>query len=176
MSGYTLHGGQGDDRLSVGDDSTSLNRSFANLNKGDDTTIIHGAVGSSLRGGQGNDTINTSSANVGVVMQGDAGDDQLSGGSGVDTFLVNAGNDIITNVGQGGADVIHIAAGANGSGTVTADWIATTSVNNQGLGTLISGAAGININLELASGSSGWALRDNTGDEVLFGSAQNDTI
>lgn len=216
---YTIHGGQGNDRFSAGDERTSLNQSFVNLNRGNDTISLSGAETSSilggqgddtlllasvirnsciqanqsndqltlrsganliastingnagddlisveaissfeastLFGGQGNDTINASRASVGLVMQGDAGNDQLSGGSGIDTFLVNAGDDTITNLGQGGADRISIAAGAAAFATVTVSWTATADVNNQGSGTLISGAPGVNIKLELA-GAGQW--------------------
>ena len=237
---YTIHGGQGNDRFSAGDERASLHQSFVNLNRGNDTISLSGAETSSilggqgddtlllagvirnshiqanqsndqltlrsgasliastingnagddlisveaissfeaatLFGGQGNDTINASTASVGLVMQGDAGNDQLSGGSGIDTFLVNAGDDTITNLGQGGADRISIAAGAAAFATVTVSWTATADVSNQGSGTLISGSPGVNINLELASGSRGWTLQDSSGDEVLYGSAQQDTI
>ena len=194
---YSLRGGQGNDTITLkGTTAESLVKAdrdndiiilasglFVNTtingNAGDDTIILGGISGfynSTLFGGQGNDTINATKATVGVLMQGDAGNDHFSGGSGIDTFLVNAGDDTITTVGQGGSDVIKIARGASVLGTVAASWVATAAVSNQGNGTLISGAAGININLELASGPNGWLIQDSTGDEVLYGSALADTI
>ena len=47
----------------------------------------------------------------------------MIGGSGIDLFNVT-GKDVITNLGNGGADVLNIAAGATANVTINTAWIA----------------------------------------------------
>ncbi len=125
-------------------------------------------------GTNGIDTITGDSNNN--TINGGAGGDTLTGGSGIDTFNVDFGTDSITDVGNGGADKVVVAAGATTNGTVTVSWTADNNTVNAGTANFTSGSSGIGISVALAGGANGYSLTGNTGSEILIGSAQADTL
>ena len=220
-TGSSIFGGQGNDTTTLnGDYSTSVIQgdkdadtltfsngsslwsTTVNGNQGNDTINVNAITSfaaSTLFGGQGNDSINASNSTVGVLSNGDGGNDsltggtgadslnggtgndQLTGGTGADLFVIDSGNDIINDIGIGGAvDILQIGAGAggNGYGTIVANWTATAAtVNNQTAnGFAINGANNVDIDVSLAAGTGGWSIAANTNDEIIIGSGNNDTI
>jgi Ca2+-binding RTX toxin-like protein len=176
---------------------TTLQGSTVNGNAGNDTITVNAIAAfanSMLFGGTGNDSINANNARVGVLVSGDAGNDDIVGGTGndtliggtgndslfgglgIDSYQVDAGVDSVGELGEGGADVVVTSVGATANGTVTVDWVATANTTNAGLATFTSNAAGIDINLALATGANGYSIVGSTGAETLVGSAQADTI
>jgi Ca2+-binding RTX toxin-like protein len=90
-----INGGGGDDTLTVND-----------LSATDMQTVI-------FNGGDGNDILDASHANVPIIADGGAGDDlligstqddQLFGGDGNDTLIGNGGNDVL--IGGAGDDLL----------------------------------------------------------------------
>ena len=191
-----LTGGDGNDDIRGGDGNDTINGDDGNdtifANQGND--LISGGTGNDvIQAGQGDDSVNGGSGNDTLdggttgndwlngeagddTITGQAGADTLTGNAGVDRFNVDAGIDTLTDVGNGGADDVVISAGATANGTVTVDWIATAITTNAGLATFTSNAAGIDINLALATGANGYSIVGSTGAEILVGSAQADTI
>jgi len=134
---------------------------------GDDTfSALGSTVGVSLNGGTGADT-----------LIGGNGNDTLTGGSGADTFEVTGGTDTITDLGQGGADVLIVRAGATANATVVANYIATSATTNAGIVNLTL-ANGINTHLAAAIGTSGFTVQatGNAGASTITGSNANDTL
>ena len=187
---------EGGDTITIAT-GTSLQGSTVNGNAGNDTITVNAIAAftnSTLFGGHGNDSINANNATVGVLVSGDAGNDDIVGGTGndtliggtgndslfgglgIDSYQVDAGVDSVGEVGEGGADVVVTSVGATANGTVTVDWVATANTTNAGLATFTSNAAGIDINLALATGANGYSIVGSTGAETLVGSAQADTI
>lgn len=146
-------------------------------------SLTGGAGADTLNGGLGADTLN-GGAGVDYLDAGD-GDDTLSGGAsndtmvggiGVDTFNVDSGTDSITDLGQGGADIVKVETGATLNATAYADWTATSSTYNKGTATIT--ASGKNINLSAVTGDTGWTVT-NAGSSTavtLTGSSYNDTL
>jgi Ca2+-binding RTX toxin-like protein len=128
---------------------------------GDTVTLT--ATGQNVTGGAGADTIN-----------GGPGTHAVSGGGGVDTFNVTAGTVAISDLGNGGADVVAVSAGATANATLAAAWTATASAANAGTASV--NANGFNVSVASASGANGWTLTNSGGAATLTGSANADTI
>ncbi|MEI6145379.1 MAG: hypothetical protein WCP66_03050, partial [Methylococcales bacterium] len=102
----------------------------------------------------------------------------LTGGAGIDTFNIS-GIDTITDLGNGGADIVKIALGGSSVSTLAAFWTATASTSNAA--TTASAATintnGFNINVGAAAGTSGWTINaTGNGTTSITGSIKNDTI
>ena len=137
-------------------------------------TLIGSAQNNILTGGKGNDTLNGGAGND--TLDGDAGNDTLIGGAGVDTFTVGLGTDTVTDLGNGGSDVLVVAAGAKANITMAANWVATTTTINNGIASI--NANNFNVNLAAATGAMGWNVSNagNATAVTLIGSAQNNIL
>lgn len=106
LTGLTLNGGSGGDRLVGGDGADQING---------------GTGADALGGGEGADQINGGDEND--IVEGDGGDDRIVGGTGADSLSGNAGDDaIVWNNGDGSDPVNDGGAGfdrveVNGSAT-----------------------------------------------------------
>ncbi len=99
----------------------------------------------------------------------------LTGGAGIDTFNIS-GIDTITDLGNGGADIVKIALGASAVSTLADSWTATASTSNAASAATIN-TNGFNVNLAAATGTSGWTINaTGTGTTSITGSIKNDTI
>lgn len=109
-------------------------------------------------------------------MDGGAGNDSLSGGDGIDTFNVTSGTDSITDLGNGGADLLVLGVGAAVNATLAADWTATVgTVNNGGKANLTGN--GFAIDMSEAVGNTGFSLTNiGATGKSLTGSKQSDTL
>ncbi len=121
------------------------------------------------------------------TLGGGNGNDTLTGGAGIDTFQVTAGSDVITDLGQGGADVVSVATAAAATATLSAAWTATAATGIAGTGTGTINTVGFNANLAAAGGIKGWtltnagngtavALTGSSKADTLIGGAGNDTL
>ena len=127
------------------------------------------------------------------TLAGTAGNDKLYGLGGADTFLVGAGTDSITDLGNGGADILVVASGAVANATINAAWTATASTSNSGvanistsglavnLAAVTGGASGFNVTyagVATTLTGSAWAdsLTGGVGNDTLNGGAGNDTL
>ena len=130
--------------------------------------------GDNLLGGAGNDSI--SGFGGADTLQGGAGDDTLTGGAGIDKFVIDAGSDRITDLGNGGADVIVVSSGAVVSASVSAGWTATAATSNAGSASII--ANGKTVNLASAMGPNGWTVTNagNTTGLSITGSGSADSL
>ncbi|MFO1171071.1 MAG: cadherin domain-containing protein [Hyphomicrobiaceae bacterium] len=128
-------------------------------------TLTGGANADTITGGTGADTIN-----------GGIGNDALTGGSGIDTFTIGSGTDTISDLGNGGADIVTISAGATLNATATAAWTATASTVNNGTAATIA-TAGFGVNVAAATGTTGWTITGSGATAMtLTGGTNNDTI
>ncbi|MFT7691453.1 MAG: Ca2+-binding RTX toxin-like protein, partial [Candidatus Latescibacterota bacterium] len=114
-----------------------------------------------VRGQDGNDHIDASASAFALVIEGNAGSDQIWGGSGSDLILGNDGDDFL--YGNAGADIIFGDSGRlalNGASqlhTVRANW-----------------------NLDLiesdATASGADTIEGNDGDDIIVGGLANDSV
>jgi Ca2+-binding RTX toxin-like protein len=125
----------------------------------------------------GNDDNNILIGNTAVnILSGGLGNDTLTGGTGIDTFSVTAGTDAITDLGNGGAEILTIAAGSTANATVTAAWTATVATSNTG-GTANINTAALAVNLAaVTAGTAGFNVTNTGVATTLTGSALNDTL
>ncbi len=164
----TLTGGDGDDTI-AGTQNNNGGTEFLDGGAGADWLhgshpLLFGGPGSHLNGGEGADT-----------LVGGPGSDTMTGGAGIDRFHTFR-TDVITDLGAGGADVVICTVGDTLQATLAADWTATTATINGGVANLT--AAGFDVNLQAASGVSGWNV-SNAGDANavrLTGSVRNDRL
>lgn len=143
-----LEGTEGDDTLPAGQDEDLAPREI-NLLGGDDTAVVEQASGMTVSGGDGDDTL--TSTTVDNNLYGDAGDDTLTGMDATSMYG-GAGDDVITWNGNfehnsstsqidggDGDDIVNIVADAG------------TDEPDRG-GAIITGGTGsdaFNINLDL---------------------------
>lgn len=150
IAGSTVNGDIGADTINI----TGANLESGSVVQGgqnEDTITLTGVSvftnDSSVFGGQGNDTINTSNSTAGVALYGDndndtvtsgGGADILDGGNGADNLTAGAGNDTLTGgsgadtmVGDGGNDQFVYTTGLTIDATtfVQADDIAAFSLS-----------------------------------------------
>ena len=151
----TIHGGEGDNRLTGGS-----NADIINGNGGDDT----------LSGGNGDDT-----------LDGGAGDDTIEGGEGADTLDGGAGNDTLSYAGSSRGNTTAATDPNPRSGvTVTLTGIGTDTGENLGthaLGDTISGGfenlIGSRYDDRLTGGNSGFVRGGSGHDWIISGGGQN---
>ena len=98
----------------------------------------------------------------------------LIGGKGIDTFNVT-GTDTITDLGNGGADILKVAKGGIANSTINTAWIASADTINNGTANIST--AGLTVNLSaVTKGTSGYKITDTGGATKLTGSALGDLI
>ena len=123
----------------------------------------------------GNDLANTLTGNTANnVLDGAAGNDVLTGGAGLDTFNITSGTDTVTDLGNGGADVLVVSLGATANVSLAAAWTAAASTVNNG--TVTINTNGFAVNLAAATGSAGFAVIGGAGADALAGGASGDTL
>ena len=123
-----------------------------------------------------------------LAVTGTAGTDSLYdttnshatfiGGKGIDTFNVT-GMDTIPDLGNGGADILKIAASGLVNATLAGNWIATSATSNAGAtaASEIINTNGFNVNVGAATGHDGWKLiATGSGTTSITGSVNNDII
>ena len=136
-------------------------------------SITGNAGNNSLTGGTGNDTLIGGAGNDTLV--GGLGADALTGGDGADTFTVASGIDSITDLGQGGSDVLTVSAGATANATVTTAWIATVGTANAGTATISTNGLAVNL-AAITGGTNGYSVTNTGIATTLTGSAKGDTL
>ena len=98
----------------------------------------------------------------------------LTGGKAVDTFNVT-GIDTITDLGNGGADILKVTTGGIANATIDSAWTATADTINNG--TVNITTAGLAVNLSaVTKGTSGYKITDTGGATHLTGSSLGDLI
>ena len=148
--------------------------SISNTGNATGVTLIGSARADALTGGAGADSLNGGSGNDTLTAGG--GNDTMTGGTGLDSFVVDAGSTTITDLGNGGADVLMVAAGASATATLAGAFTATAASSNAGSATLLD--SGFAVNLAATTGTAGWTVT-NAGSATgvsLIGSAGNDTL
>jgi Ca2+-binding RTX toxin-like protein len=192
----TLYGGQDNDRLVLGDSG-----GFAQGNKGDDSiTGGHGAE--TLLGGQGDDTIASTSTDFDTdganFLNGNLGNDSIHAGNGADQIFGEAGNDTVAagygdNFVDGGDGDDSLGAqlgantifGGNGNDTISAYSAKSTQLvdggpgNDQiyGAGTLNGGDGNDTINGSAGAGTFiGATVSGGAGDDDIGGGNDDDSI
>jgi Ca2+-binding RTX toxin-like protein len=145
---------------------------YSVTNTGAATTFTGSAFADSLTGGAGADTLNAGAGND--TLSGGLGNDSLTGGAGIDTFNITSGTDTITDLGVGGSDVLAVSAGATATVTVGAAFTATAATTNSGTANLTT--AGFGVNLNLATGTTGYTLTNTGAAATLVGSGFADVL
>ena len=98
----------------------------------------------------------------------------LIGGKGIDTFNVT-GTDTITDLGNGGGDILKVATSGVANATIDTAWLATADTINNGTTNITT--AGLVVNLSaVTKGTSGYKITDTGGATKLTGSALGDLI
>ena len=176
VASETLTGTAGDDVIDVREVNGSVT---ATING---TTQQFASVQSiTINSGDGNDQVTFTGA-MGVTIDGGNGDDTLTGGSGPDVIMGGAGNDTIT--GNDGADLldgglqtdsgtnVNFIDGGNGPDTI---------IGGAGVDTIDGGRGADTINTfegnDIISGGNGNDLINaGTGNDSIAGGPANDTI
>ena len=138
---------------------------FNVTNTGAAATLTGSALADTLIGGVGNDT-----------LVGGLGNDSLTGGAGVDTFTVASGTDTITDLGNGGADVLTVAAGATANATLYTAWTATSASKNSGTVNITTSGLAVNLASVTAAGTNGFIITNTGTATTLTGSGLADTL
>ena len=108
------------------------------------------------------------------ILTGGLGNDTLTGGTGIDTFNITSGVDTITDLGNGGADILSVLTGATANATVTAAWTATNSSTNNGTANITTN--GVAVNLAAVTSGNGFKVTNSGGATTLTGSGLNDNL
>ena len=123
----------------------------------------------------GNKSANLLTGNaVDNTLTGAGGNDILTGGQGVDTFVVDSGTDTITDLGNGGADIIKVSAGATANATVSVTWAATSATINNGTANITTN--GLAVNLAAVVSGNGYTVINTGQQTILTGSALADVL
>jgi len=121
------------------------------------------AFADSISGAGGNDT-----------LVGGGGNDSLTGGSGVDTFTVGSGTDTVIDLGQGGADILIVSAGAIANATVHSAWTASAASSNAGVANITTN--GMAVNLAAVTKGNGFTVTNTGSGTTLTGSGLADSL
>ncbi|MFM5588618.1 beta strand repeat-containing protein, partial [Aeromonas rivipollensis] len=172
QSDFLIDGGGDTDTLQVAANFTSSSdEQIVNI----ENVTITAAGGVTLDlGSQSEGFVITGSAGA-DNLKGGAGNDALIGGGGMDTFNVAAGSDSISDLGNGGADVLSVSSGATATATAAAAFTASASTSNAGTASI--NASGFNVSVASASGPNGWSLSNSSSTAVtLTGSVNSDQV
>ncbi len=137
-----------------------------------ENTLLQNTVSFNLNGNAlansltGNDAANT--------LTGGGGNDTLTGGQGVDTFVVDSGTDSITDLGNGGADILKVSAGATANATVSVLWTASSATVNNGTANITTN--GLAVNLAAVVNGNGYTLTNTGQAAIMTGSALADVL
>ena len=134
-------------------------------------TAAISATGNALN----NILIGNSAANT---LTGGSGNDTLTGIGGIDTFNVSAGTDTITDLGNGGADILNVSVGATVNATVTTAWTATATTVNKGTANITTNGLAVNLAAitSTATGNIGYNVTNNGAATTLTGSSLGDRL
>jgi len=144
------------------------------------------ALGTAVASGTGNSLNNVMTGNSAAnTIDGGTGNDTLTGGADNDRFNITAGTDTVTDLGNGGADVLVVSAGATVNATVVAAWTASSTTANSGAVNLTTNGFAVNL-AAATTGTAGYFIVSNTGAattltgsslaDCLTGGAGNDTL
>ena len=123
----------------------------------------------------GNELNNTLIGNVAAnTLMGGTGLDTLTGGEGIDTFLID-GTDAITDLGNGGSDVLSVASGATVNANIKVAWTATVKTYNNGTANITTNGLAVNL-AAVTTGSNGYKLTNTGVATTLTGSSLADTL
>ncbi|HEV2294748.1 MAG TPA: calcium-binding protein [Tepidisphaeraceae bacterium] len=124
VTGIYADGGDGSDHIEISDGigSSGITVSVPVTiigGSGHDRLDHYGSAAATLRGGEGNDVLN--SGDAAALLEGEGGHDQIYGGRGVDSIHGGEGDDFVfwsagdgddaTLTGGGGSDVLHVLLG-----------------------------------------------------------------
>jgi Ca2+-binding RTX toxin-like protein len=126
-------------------------------------TLFGGVASDQLVGGAGTDT-----------LDGGADNDFLTGGAGVDTFNVASGIDTIVDLGNGGTDILTVAAGATANVTLAASYTASATSINRGIENITTN--GLSTVLTAITIGNGFSITNIGAATTLTGSGLADTI
>ena len=98
----------------------------------------------------------------------------LTGGAGIDTFNVT-GIDTISDLGNGGADVLKVAAGGIANVIVNTAWLATADTFNNGTVDITTAGQAVNLSA-VTNGILGYKITNTGAGAQLTGSAFGDLI
>ena len=144
--------------------ATLLNTVAFNLTGNALANILTGnAAANVLNGGAGADT-----------LIGGGGNDIFTGGQGVDTFVVDSGTDSITDLGNGGADILKISVGATANATASVLWTVTSATVNNGNANITTN--GLAVNLAAVVYGNGYTVTNTGQAAILTGSALADVL
>ncbi len=144
--------------------ATLLNTVAFNLTGNALANILTGnAAANVLNGGAGADT-----------LIGGGGNDIFTGGQGVDTFVVDSGTDSITDLGNGGADILKISVGATANATASVLWTVTSATVNNGNANITTN--GLAVNLAAVVNGNGYTVTNTGQAAILTGSALADVL
>ncbi|MGE0758199.1 MAG: hypothetical protein AB7O38_14315 [Pirellulaceae bacterium] len=185
LSGLVAYGGDGNDRIRVGNGSDT--EGGGGDSDGVDLlirTMIFGGEGNDqIWGGQGNDYIDGGEGND--HLHGRGGDDTVEDWFGNNDISTGAGNDLVmagdgndTIVADGGNDVIHAGRGNNKVWSGSGDDIVTTGDGNDAIYTdggndVIDAGHGHN---EVWSGSGDDIVTTGNGNDTVVAGSGNDEI
>ncbi len=161
-----LHvGDSGIERIVIGTGTRSTAVVTAANNAGIDASAL----------GQAIELIGNAGANL---LIGGTGDDRLTGNRGADFFQITAGIDTITDLGAGGQDQFHVAAGAAATISLAASWVATAATLNLGDAHLTTNGYGVDLSAADAGteGSRGFMVTNSGRAAQLVGSALADHL
>lgn len=187
----TLTGGDGSDSLAGGsgtgdmlleqiDGTATLTNSSLGTTSGSDR--LSGFERIMIVGGFGNDSINASSATIGVTLDGGDGNDTLKGGSGNDLLLGGGDNDLLT--GGTGNDELDGGEGNDRLLEIANANLTLTNATLIGVGTdvlfqvesaqLTGGSSANKLDASRFTGSA--TLFGLGGDDTLIGGSANDSL
>jgi serralysin len=167
-------------------EATAWTASSSTSNSGTVNITANGlAVNLSAAGGPDGYTVTDTSTSGHVALTGSgyadtliaANGDTLTGGGGIDNFVVGSADTVaITDLGNGGADILNVSSGGVANATVTAAWTASSSTSNSGTVNITTN--GLAVNLSAAGGPDGYTVTDasTSGHVTLIGSGYADTL
>ena len=187
LTGLTIVTGSGNNQIDLSAVTagvfTSLTSIEVDSGDGDDVIIGTTDIGSTLAGGDGNDSI-TGGSGAEVIRGGDgqdtidagAGNDNINAGDGDDSVLAGAGDDTV--VGDDGDDTIFGGAGndsvlANNGADVISGDAGDDTLNGDGGFDSIDGGSGNDLVL---AGADNDTVSGGTGNDTINGQAGNDSI
>ncbi len=172
--GTPLTGGDGIDTASYASAASAVTVNLATT-----TAQATGGAGSdtlatieNLTGSAFNDTLTGN--NLANVLYGGLGNDTLTGGAGIDTFTVGSGTDTISDLGNGGADILTVASGTIANATINTAWTATSASVNSGTANITT--SGLAVNLAAVRSGNGFSVMNTGVSATLTGSSGADTL
>ncbi len=191
LGSLTIFGGSGDDRIIGGSKGDVLNGGDGSDtlegNGGDDlldwTDSIEGFGNDTLRGGPGNDSLGGNEGDD--TLEGGTGDDTLAGGTNNDRYIfdtdANLGSDSLTELEDGGFDLLNFAGTTTLGVTVSLNTVALQRVNANLQLTLNSAGSFEHIvggqrSDNLTGNGLGNILQGNLGSDILTGLGGDDIL